>query len=134
MKTYTFRYDPGARLEDIGQRLFKAARTGKPQVRKDEMACADLKTLLKIARESRLDIFRVIVNQKPDSIHALAKILDKDHSYVFRECQILAGFGLIHLEKTEGDGRPKVRPIALYDRIVFDMGMNESEFATAHGQ
>ena len=134
MKTYTFRYDPGATLEQMGKRMIQAARTGKPHIRKDEMACADLKTLLKIAREGRLEIFRTIVNQKPDSIHALAKILDKDHSYIFRECQVLEGFGLIRLEKTEGEGRPKVRPIALYDRIVFDMGMNESELATAHGQ
>jgi predicted transcriptional regulator len=118
----------------MGQRMLKAARTGTPYVRKDEMACADLKTLLQVAREGRLEIFRTIVNRKPDSIHALAKILDKDHSYIFRECQVLEGFGLIRLEKTEGEGRPKVRPIALYDRIVFDMGMNESELAMAQGQ
>jgi predicted transcriptional regulator len=134
MKTYTFRYDPGATLEQAGQRMLKAARSGKPSVRKDEMACADLKTLLKIARESRLEIFRTIVNQKPDSIHALAKILGKDHSYVFRECQVLEGFGLIRLEKTEGEGRPKVRPIALYDHIIFDMEMNDAGLATAQGQ
>lgn len=123
MKTYTFRYDPEATLEQAGQRMLRAARGGKPHIRKDEMACSDLKTLLKIAREGRLEIFQAILNQKPDSIHALAKIVNKDHSYVFRECQVLEGFGLVNLEKTEGDGRPKVRPVALYDRIVFDMGM-----------
>jgi predicted transcriptional regulator len=47
----------------------------------------------------------------------LAKLLNKDYGNVWRDAKILESMGIIELKKVG----PEVQPIALYERIVFDL-------------
>jgi predicted transcriptional regulator len=59
----------------------------------------------------------------PASVYDLAKLFDGDLSYVSKEVRAIEGLGLIKLEKETVHGRERLKPIALYDRIVVDFGL-----------
>jgi len=46
-------------------------------VRPDELVAKNLKTLLQLITESRLEIFGAICREKPNSIYALAEKMEK---------------------------------------------------------
>lgn len=125
MKTFTFRYDSKAKnLKDLGAAMLKAARSRKPDVQPEgEIRSGSFKALLSVATENRLTMFRTIVQSKPSSLLELAEVLEKDQAYVLKEARVLEGLGLIELRREMSEGREKVRPVALYDRIVLDFEM-----------
>ena len=101
MKTFTFRYDPKATFKGTMDQMFKAAKSGKPYIEKNEIRSTSLKALLAVATENRLQLFRLIHEEKPESVYDLAKLFDGDMSYVSKEVRVLEGFGLIKfLKKT----------------------------------
>jgi len=123
MKTFTFRYDPKATLKGSMNQMLKAAKSGKPHIEKDEMRSASLKALLSVATENRLQLFRLIHLSHPASVYDLAKLFDGDLSYVSKEVRVLEGLGLVKLEKETVHGRERLKPVALYDRIVVDFDL-----------
>jgi predicted transcriptional regulator len=56
------------------------------------------------------------VENRPQSLYQLAKLLKRDYANVYKDVQNLVAMGVIRLEK-EGE---KIKPIACYDQIVFD--------------
>jgi predicted transcriptional regulator len=123
MKTFTFRYDPKASFKGTMDQMFKAAKSGKPHIEKNEIRSASLKALLAIATENRLTLFRLIHEERPESVYDLAKLFDRDMSYVSKEVRVLEGMGLIKLSKKTVSGRERFKPVALYDRIVVDFDL-----------
>ncbi|MEO7162275.1 MAG: hypothetical protein ABI041_05105 [Bdellovibrionia bacterium] len=126
MKTFTFRYNP---FQPSTTKLLKKALVGKPYVRPDELVSKDLKALLQIATEPRLEIFQTIVNEKPNSVYELAEILHKSQPYILKEVRILEGLELIRLDKEVVGGRERLKPVALYSKIAFDFQF-EKEIAS----
>lgn len=59
------------------------------------------------------------MTKKPNSLTELAKLLNKDYGNVWRDAKILESMGIIELQK-EKQG---VKPVALYERIVFDLSV-----------
>ena len=108
MKTFTFRYSPNE--PSIGSRMIKAARTGKPDLRPDELVSRSLKGLLTVASESKLELFETILKEKPVSVYALAEKVGKNQSYVLKEVRVLEGLGLIRLHRENEGGRERLRP------------------------
>src|SRR4051812_31140067 len=125
MKTFTFRYSPHE--PSLGQQMLEAAKTGKAQVYPDELVCRNLKALLQIASESRLEIFEAILKEKPISLYALAERLGKTQPYILREVHTLEALGLIRLNRESDGNRERLRPEALYSKIVIDCGFEENE-------
>ena len=123
MKTFTFRYDPKATMKGTMDQMFKAAKSGKPHIEKNEIRSASLKALLAVATENRLQLFRLIHENHPTSVYDLAKLFDRDMSYVSKEVRVLEGLGLISLLKETVQGRERFKPVALYDRIVVDFDL-----------
>lgn len=123
MKTFTFVYDPSVSLRKLGSDMLKAARTGKAQIENGISKSPSIKAILSVATENRLSMFQTIVTQKPNSLYELAQLLKKDQAYVLREARALEALGLVELRKEIGEGRERLKPIALYDRIVLDFGM-----------
>ena len=123
MKTFTFRYDPSVKtLKDMGNRMDRAVKTGVPDIQSDdELRSGSIKNLLAVATENRINLFMAIVEKQPGSLYELAQILGKDQSYILKEAKTLEALGLISLEKIEGEGRPKLKPISNYDHIVIDI-------------
>lgn len=90
--------------------------------------------------KNRLQLFATIVEKKPTNLTELAHLLKKDYSQVRREARILEAIGLIELSPIAQEVQnhqgtrmsfKEVKPIALYQRIVFDFpipaGMEEVE-------
>jgi predicted transcriptional regulator len=86
--------------------------------------------------KNRLQMFKVLVEQKPANLSELASLLQKDYNLVRTDAKILEGMGIIKLEKLEKNARSgyggadinykEVRPIALYKRIIFDFPIVEN--------
>lgn len=127
MKTFTFRFAP--MRGSLSKRLLQAAKSRKIEVRDNELLCSNYKDLLEVATESRLEILRVIAREKPTSLYELAKLLDKDQSYVLKEAKILAGMGIIQLKKEKSGSRERLRPVPLFDNVVIDCGISNDEEA-----
>jgi predicted transcriptional regulator len=127
MKTFTFRYSPSE--PSIGKRI-KDAVNGKPHVRPNELVSTNLKGLLQVASESRLELFEAILHEKPTSIYALAEKLGKSQPYILKEVRVLEALGLIRLHREHDGSRERVRPEALYSKIIIDCGFNEKKEAS----
>jgi predicted transcriptional regulator len=61
-------------------------------------------------------LFTFLVRKKPNSLTELTKLLYRDYDEVLKNAQILKGEGIIELKPENGE----IRPIALYDRVIFD--------------
>jgi len=122
MKTFTFRYQPKATPKDLFSRLEKAAKTKVRDIEKDQTSSNSIPAILSTMSAGRIQLFYAIADEKPDSIYQLAQSLHRDQANVIRDVRVLEGLGLIEL-LTEKDGeRERSRPVALYDRLVFDFG------------
>ena len=119
MKIFTFRYDPNPRKNAFA-RMQKAIATGKPEIREHEIACDGLEAMLKLMSKSRFEVFAAIVEKRPDSLYALAQLLEKDQGNVLKDAKALEALGLIELIVVKDGNREKFRPKALYDKIVFE--------------
>lgn len=116
-KTFIFKYDPQASIERMFSE-FRQAVAGKLKlVKPHEISSPHIEVLLNSINKNRWDIFTCLVEKNPNSLTELAQLLQKDYANVWRDVQILEGMGIISLEKRGQE----VKPIALYERIVFDL-------------
>jgi predicted transcriptional regulator len=110
--------------------MMEAVRTGKTDVRPDELVSRSLKGLLAVASESKLEIFEAILKEKPASVYELSERIGKNQSYVLKEVRVLEGLGLIRLHREHVGGRERLRPEALYSKIIIDCGFEEKKAAS----
>lgn len=123
MKTFTFYYDPKATIKNPRELMLNAVKSGIPYIEQDQIQSSSLKALLSVATENRLKLFKIIHNDKPESLYELSKAFYADISYISKEIRVLEGFGLISIIKENVNGRERLKPIALYDRIVLDFDL-----------
>lgn len=117
MKTFTFQYDPSISFTQMAMDLEKAVKTGKPSVHPNRIRVADIETLW--LSPATLKLFSCIVDSQPSSVHHLAQLLQKNCPEIEKDIASLEALGIIKLEKV---GK-KVKPISLYDRIIFDFSL-----------
>ena len=70
-----------------------------------------------ILTDKRLELWRTIRDQKPDSISTLAKTVKRGFRAVYRDLQLLEGLGLITFKKTKGKRGDLQAPISLVDEL-----------------
>lgn len=126
MKTFTFRYDPKTSLSGMFDEFKKAVKHGASRPRSNELTASSVAALLTAMTAVRIELFYAIAKQKPESVYQLAKFLGRDPANVLREVKALEGMGLITLKTFKGEGREKLKPVANYDRVVFDFGQARS--------
>lgn len=119
MKTFTFRYDPHPRKSAMAS-IQKSIKSGAKDIERDSIACKSMDDMMKLMTKTRFQVFTAIVEKAPTSLTELADILDKDLGNVVRDVKVLESLGLIELQKSPGRRREKVKPVALYDRIIFE--------------
>jgi predicted transcriptional regulator len=119
MKTFTFRYDPHPRKSALSS-IQQTLRTGKAEIEKDSISCRSMEEMIKIMTKSRFQVFTTLVEKSPESLTELAKNLGKDLGNVLRDAKILESIGLISLKRAPGRRGEKIKPFALYDRILFE--------------
>jgi hypothetical protein len=126
MKTFTFKYSPNE--PSITKRVTDSL-SGKPYVQPNELVSKSLKAIFKLATEARLEIFDAIVNQQPSSINDLAGKLGKSQPYILKEVRTLESLGLIKLVKELDRQRERLKPVALFSKIVIDCGFDRKKAA-----
>jgi predicted transcriptional regulator len=129
MKTFTFRYQSKATPKDLFARLEKAAKTRIRDVEKDEASSNSIPAILSTMSAGRIQLFYTIADQKPESMYQLAQFLSRDPANVTRDVKVLEGLGLIELVIEKDGERERSRPVALYDRLIFDFGQARARTA-----
>lgn len=83
--------------------------------RPSRLSIENLATFGRIFRPTNLELLEAIVENKPESIRELARIVNRHPPEVTENVHELADYGLIELEE---NGRAK-RPIIWYDELEF---------------
>ncbi len=122
MKTFTFRYDPKATPSEIFARLEKAVKTRVPDIQQHELSSNSISALLGTMTAVRIQLFYTVADQRPDSMYHLAQILKRDPANVIRDVKVLEKIGIIQLVSEKDGERERMRPVTVYDRIIFDFG------------
>ena len=95
----------------------KARKIVKPQ---KGTFVADVETARAIFTEGRLRIIQVLKSKSPQSIYALAKLLNRDFKNVYEDVIFLAQLEVLKIEEATS-GRKQKKPILLCDKILFEM-------------
>lgn len=119
MKIFTFRYEKNPKKSALAA-MKNAIKTGRADVREDELICDSMDAMLKIMSKARFEVFAAIVERKPDSLYELAKVLDKDQGNVLRDVKSLEALGLIRLVPVKDGERERLKPESSYDKIVIE--------------
>jgi len=119
MKVFTFKYEPGAKK--IGALLGEAVK-GKHYVKPHEMSCTDIRALMQVASQARLEIFEAIVKFQPSSLYELAEKTGKSQPFILKESRALELLGLIKLHREKVGGRERLKPEPLYSKIIIEYG------------
>jgi predicted transcriptional regulator len=98
----------------------KAIKTGKSVEAHKGTYIADVETARAIFTVGRLKIIQILKVKSPQSIYALAKLLDRDFKNVYDEVTFLTQLGILKIEEASS-GRHQKKPILLCDKILFEM-------------
>ena len=79
-----------------------------------------LSAIAKALSPARLELLGVILKQKPSSIYALAKLVERDFKNVYSDIRLLVEIGLVDLKLHEGK-RDAARPVAKYSGFEVDL-------------
>ncbi|KLL05239.1 MAG: hypothetical protein MRERV_3c058 [Mycoplasmataceae bacterium RV_VA103A] len=135
-KQFIIQYDPSYSLGKMFTH-FDQALTGKKHLQPQNIiVCHDLATIYSTITKKRLDLLTFLVAKKPNNIYQLSQLLKRPYSHVWTDCQVLSGLGIIKLEKkgtseeiddsdSRGGKKEEVRPVALYEEIVFNFPVKE---------
>ena len=124
MKVFTFKYKRALDSMVLSE-MKMTIDSGKTSIYSDILFFDSLNDLMRSASKARLELFQSIKEKKPQSLYELAQMIGKDQSYVLRESRALESMGLINLVETKNGGRDRLRPEALYDKIVIEVNFEE---------
>ena len=95
---------------------YEKLRKGEKVKKREELSFGNIEILRKFLTEKRMQLLHIIKEKKPDSIYALAHIVNRDLKSVNTDIQILSSLGLLSFE-TENSGRKKMKPIVEFDKL-----------------
>ncbi len=123
MKTLTLCYKKYGK--EILLEKLKDAMAGKGKIQSDVIYFNDLAMMYKFLSPARAELLSVVKNEQPKSIYELAQKMGKDQGYISKEVKYLSSLGVIDLIQDKSSSRQKLIPVLKFDRIVFDVGINE---------
>jgi predicted transcriptional regulator len=71
-----------------------------------------------VLTNKRLELWRTIRDQKPDSISLLAELVNRSFRGVYRDVKLLELLGLVSLQKTKGERGDRQHPVSLADELL----------------
>jgi len=80
-----------------------------------------LEAVRNLLTEKRLTLWRIIRDQRPDSILALSKLADRDFKSVHRDVSVLVAVGLVALQKGKGRRGDTQKPTSLADALSLEV-------------
>ena len=76
-----------------------------------------ISTLRKLLSNQKLRVLHVLKSQKPISLYALAKYLERDFKSVSEDIKLLERFGFIEMVSEHSGKRKRLRPVLAVDRV-----------------
>ena len=119
MKVFTVRYEKNPKKAAL-ETMKRAIASGVADIRGDELVCDSMEAMLKVMTRSRFEAFAAVVENRPNSVYELAKVLDKDQGNVLRDVKSLESLGLVKLKPVKDGDRERLMPVPLYDKIVLE--------------
>jgi predicted transcriptional regulator len=77
-------------------------------------------TMRKVLTNKRLTILKVIKEEEPNSVYALAKLLGRDLKNVNQDLKMLVDIGLVTVEPVKDD-KKRIVPHVEYDKILIEI-------------
>ena len=81
-----------------------------------------LEAVRTVLTENRLELWRTIRDKKPESISALAKIVNRNFRAVHRDLELLKNLDLIKFKRGKGPRGDSQIPISLCDKLILSVG------------
>lgn len=106
-------------LKDFAK-TWKKLEAGKKVKREEGIYFDSIDTMRAVLTNKRLQILKVIREQKPSSVYELAKILGRDLKNVNQDLKLLSDIGLVTLERIETD-KKRVVPHVDYAKILLEI-------------
>ncbi len=100
---------------DIAKRLERGEKV-KPS--KGEFF-ESLEAVRSFLTDKRLELWRVIRDQEPESLTALARLVKRDYKDVHQDVAILVEVGLVEYKKPKGSKTRAVKPVSVVDQLEF---------------
>lgn len=75
----------------------------------------------KVLTNKRLTILKVIKEEEPNSVYALAKLLGRDLKNVNQDLKMLVDIGLVTVEPVKDDNKKRIVPHVEYDKILLEI-------------
>jgi predicted transcriptional regulator len=117
--------------DEMKARTLRIARgEEKPSESDPKVWFASTESFARILSAPNREMLRVIAQEKPDSLDALAAMTGRAKSNLSRTLKAMIGYGLIRMER---DGR-KLAPKLIHDRVVLDLPLKESRKRGAMAQ
>ena len=86
---------------------------------KNLLIVSDLGIVDKLITKPRLELLACLQEKESNNIQELANLLGRNYDNTQEDVQILGDLDIIKLKKLV----QKVKPVALYDRIIFDLSV-----------
>ena len=80
-----------------------------------------LEAVSAVLTPKRLEVWKTIRDQKPDSILALSKLLRRDFKSIHTDVQLLVEVGLVGLKKSSGPRGDRQTPRSLADKFKVEL-------------
>lgn len=81
-----------------------------------------INAMRKVLTNKRLTILKVIKEEEPNSVYALAKLLGRDLKNVNQDLNMLVDIGLVTVEPVK-DGKKRTVPHVEYDKILLEISV-----------
>ena len=108
-------------IEDVKKEWTQALKGKVSSIQpKGVIVFTSLSAIAKALSPARLELLGVILKQKPASIYALAKLVERDFKNVYSDIRLLVEIGLIDLKLHEGK-HDAARPVAKYSGYEVDL-------------
>jgi predicted transcriptional regulator len=101
---------------------WKAVAAGKKVTPRRGTYFTSLEAARKVLTPKRLQLLRMIRQDRPDSVYQLARLVRRDFKNVHADLQALAVYGLVSLERTQ-TGRRTTVPRVPFSAIEFRIAM-----------
>lgn len=112
-----------ADTEDMKARTLRITRgEEKPSPDDPKMWFISTESFAKVFSASNREMLRMIAEQEPDSLDALAALTGRAKSNLSRTLKAMVGYGLIRMERS---GK-KLAPKLIHDRIVLELALTQA--------
>lgn len=109
-----------ADFEEMKARTLRVARgEEKPSPGHPTAWFVSTESFSKVLSAPNREMLRIIAQEKPDSLDALAALTGRQKSNLSRTLKAMIGYGLIRMER---DGR-KLAPKLIHDRVVLELAL-----------